>query len=255
MADGTTPYGETTLRAGSFVPLSCDEILAGFSSNPDGDINGHTWAWHCQMEAGVYEYPTVELVRGLGAYLARQVVEIGNVVGKEPIRILEVAAGRGLLSKLLTQVLEEKGANCTVHAVDDGSTEYWHSGESFSEIMDFKRALDEYKPHIILGAWLPESSKRREKQHWTHNFRQHPTTQLYVLVGPIDLHADADVWSKRWDQGLRREVIVDIPDYAKEGFERIDLLDLQSAQFCMYSTATRLHPSVVIAFHRADHKD
>ncbi|MGH7158075.1 MAG: hypothetical protein ACREGD_03315 [Candidatus Saccharimonadales bacterium] len=156
MANGVDQPNQGELSVGGFTPLSCQQILDSFDFTPDNSSGKPSWSRYCQMEAGVYEYPTLEFVQGLGNYLTSRMVEMGDRI-QGPIRMLEVAAGRGLLSALVAKVIEKNGVAYTSHAVDDGSEPRWYKGESFSETLDFREAIQKYEPHIIIGAWLPQS--------------------------------------------------------------------------------------------------
>lgn len=108
------------LSVAGFAPLAVEEIEQSFDFTPERTRkrpNG--WYRYCQYEQGFSEYPTVEFVRGLGDYLTGRVAEMG--LEQTTTRILEVAAGRGLLSALVSQVLQENDVTHTVHAVDDQS--------------------------------------------------------------------------------------------------------------------------------------
>lgn len=91
------------LRVGKFVPKTCPEILEEFDFVPDIAGRNRKWYKYCQIENGLTEYPTVEYVTGMARYLTSRIAELG--ITNRPPRILEVAAGRGLLSALISKVL------------------------------------------------------------------------------------------------------------------------------------------------------
>lgn len=240
-----------------FTPLSVDEALSRFDFTRAEDFPySREWFGHCQIKHNLYEYPTSDYVGALSLYLAKRVEEI-RAQEAEQVRILEVAAGQGVLTLLLHKALTELGSAHSIRAVDDKSWRAPDRHPSIAESLDYGEAIKDMRPHIILGAWVPPSRKLSsgvdQDEDWTTKFRSCPTTQEYLLIGKASgygRHASPQAWGQRLDPLTLELVDEAVPEYAQEGFERIDLKDLQPLQLCFMSTTDNLHPSETVVFRR-----
>ncbi|SFR01758.1 class I SAM-dependent methyltransferase [Desulfoscipio geothermicus] len=88
--------------------------------------------------------------------------------------VLEVGAGRGDLAAAL------RARGIEVTAVDNYSE--FSAGAGGSNDcrplnMDFREALEQYQPRLVLCSWMPEG------QDWTRDFREAESVKAYILIG------------------------------------------------------------------------
>jgi len=127
----------------------------------------------------IYELFTQEYIQELAGYIEKEIGTLGVEVGGE-VRILEVGAGAGTLSRFLRAELENRKQNIQVIATDDGS---WEKGQQVVlgedvERLGHKDALVTYKPHIVLCSWMaPEADLSAD-------FRAQESVKQYILIGP-----------------------------------------------------------------------
>lgn len=110
--------------------------------------------------------------------------ELAKVIkGMNPQLILEVGAGDGILSKILS----DRGFN--IVAVDDYS---WTFNKRYFKVkkMDYKKALEEYKPDVVLSSWMPLH------EDWTPFFRKTKSVKHYILIGEVEGCVGGD-WKDR----------------------------------------------------------
>ncbi|MCF8009971.1 MAG: class I SAM-dependent methyltransferase [Clostridiales bacterium] len=91
--------------------------------------------------------------------------------------ILEVGAGNGELAK----VLRKRGID--VYAVDsfkDSLPERALNKTDLPEKLDYRDAIDKYKPELIICSWMPQG------EDWTVYFRNIESVKAYILIGEID---------------------------------------------------------------------
>jgi hypothetical protein len=156
----------------------------------------------------VYEMLTEEYVRGLWAHISRTCGRLQRELGASELVVLEVGAGSGSLSHALDlqRRLEaaagakssrrahetETPAPVRVVATDTGIWRAKHhrrvkggsaggaAGAFPVAQMDYRSALEHYKPHVVVCSWMPMGDD------WTQAFRDAPSVQEYILVGEKD---------------------------------------------------------------------
>jgi len=228
-----------------FEPLGITEIRTRFDFTPSPhDYFALDWWRYCQGELGLYEYPTSEYVTALTSYLGKRVTELAERAD-EPVTILEVAAGDGVLSALLERSLIVANIPARVIASDDNS---WHRVRRFDcpvECLDYREAMYVYNPSIVIGAWVPSD--------FTPGFRAWPSVQEYLLIGrtlPPNIPASLAAWGLRLNE--RGEYVVCAePDYEREGFQRRNLDHLRPLQINYEATSQNMHSSETVSFRRA----
>jgi len=115
----------------------------------------------------VYQLPNIEFVQELAT-------AIGNI---SPKVILEVGAGRGTISRHVS-----KNINRKIILTDDYS--WWDNINNKEKIecpdvikVNYKDAIDTYKPDLIIASWIPYGA------YWTEYFRKCPSVKGYILIG------------------------------------------------------------------------
>lgn len=101
----------------------------------------------------------------------------------KPKLILEVGAGDGTLSK----ILKDRGFN--IIATDNYS---WSFRKRYFKVekIDYKKALEKYKPDIIISSWMPLGTD------WTKDFRKTKSVKHYITIGEVDACCGGD-WTDR----------------------------------------------------------
>jgi len=109
----------------------------------------------------------------------------------KPKLILEVGAGQGILSKILT----DRGFN--VKAIDNFS---WPFDKRYFKIekIDYKNALLKYQPDVVIGSWMPLGTD------WTKDFRKTKSVKHYIIIGEVDACCGGD-WTDRKTWPMKRE--------------------------------------------------
>lgn len=115
----------------------------------------------------VYQLPNTEFVHGLS----------NKIRDIEPRTILEVGAGRGIVSKYIGNNLNKK-----IILTDSYS---WRNNDGRVKNMEYtgvlKRsyieAIEEFEPDLIIASWIPYN------ECWTKDFRKYPFVKGYILIG------------------------------------------------------------------------
>lgn len=110
----------------------------------DRPIRENCWNDFCS-ERGVHNVYNVEFINKMESEIGDLVEELDNSSGDPSI--VEICAGRGKLSHQLG-----KGGSDII-ATDDYSSGL--SREDLVEKLSHKKALEEYEPEIVVGAWIP----------------------------------------------------------------------------------------------------
>lgn len=116
---------------------------------------------------GIYQILNKEFNDALAAEIKK--------LGLNPI--LEVGAGSGDLAR----VLRRRGIK--LHAVDtfdEPLPERALNLPDLPEKMDYKVAIDKYKPELIICSWMPSG------EDWTPAFRASKSVKAYILIGEVD---------------------------------------------------------------------
>lgn len=111
------------------------------------------------------------------------------------LRILEVGAGNGELTHYLRAALRrashtaggrEESGGYSVVACDASSGGQWPWSASpadgrFGRVegLDYREALQLYRPHVVLCSWMPMG------EDWSAAFRRCPSVREYVLLGEV----------------------------------------------------------------------
>lgn len=218
-----------------FVPLSAAEIENKFNFAPYKPESGSPASpWSDFMYSqNLCEYPTQEYIELLAALLAKRTAMIAEATQERP-RMLEVAAGRGVLSHLLGRQLAEMGVDTDIQASDGNSRGgSFYSGHLPHVVEEgYKDSVDRVRPHIVLGAWLPGDFTGYLRDAGVHE---------YVLIGKTrgpGFHADHATWG-RDDRGNP----VQVPEYTRAGYIRTFLRYLQPYQYSYRSVEDAKHTS------------
>ena len=210
----------------------------------------------------MYEVFTREHVAGLAAYFrARAAKRLGAEAPTRSLRVLELGAGSGVLSRALaaaTRAMDaaervggERTAACSVtyHATDDYSFREKERTKTSREpndddddddetvrAADYRVALrdaavcDGSPPDVVLICWHPI------REDWTRAVRLTPSVHEYVLVGETDFGAcghPAETWGLSGDEFLQTKYSREWrPPHEADGFERVDLDALSKHQVC-----------------------
>jgi hypothetical protein len=187
-----------------------------------------------------------EHVNAFGNYLGTRIDELGGTED-DPTILIEVGAGNGRLSHFIREKLNttHKGKFKLI-ATDDTS---WDIANQFPVMkIDYTDAINLYKPAIIISSWMPYS------QDWTKIFRKLPNTKEYILIGePNGGGCGSDeTWGipprEYYDQ---EGFAVDyIPDYVKEGFERVDHPEITQFNICRADEPGYYYHSATVSFRK-----
>jgi len=198
----------------SFLP-SRAELQRAFSEGPGGDrwaeylkgslVNGSNGLEY--VRPPVFEVLNREYVGALGGYLSGRVSELVNHGGRQ-VRLLEVGAGSGRLSKFLHDELKHS-AHGTFELLATDSNRGRIPPLYPVEHLDYEQALREVQPDIVLSSWMPY------EEDWTAAFRETPSVSEYILIGDPEVAGDE---GRTWG--------------SKEGFERIEHPQLRALQVC-----------------------
>lgn len=130
----------------------------------------------------VFQLLDIEFIREL----------VNKIKEIDPDTILEVGAGEGLLGEYIS-----KGLRKEVIMTDDYS---WWERENLKITneniirMDYKKAIDTYKPELIIASWIPY------EKWWTKDFRECGSVKGYILIGegPGGCTGSDRDWKTRW---------------------------------------------------------
>ena len=109
----------------------------------------------------------------------------------KPKLILEVGAGDGTLSKILS----DRGFN--IIATDNYS---WPFRKRFFKVekIDYKKALEKYQPDVVINSWMPLGTD------WTKDFRKTKSVKHYITIGEVNACCGGD-WTDRKTWPTRRQ--------------------------------------------------
>lgn len=240
----------------AFEQLGLEEIYGRFDFTRDPKFGfSHEWFHHCQMEDyRVFEYPTREFTGALVDYLAGRIDEIRNAQA-ETVRVLEVAAGQGILGLCVAKELTELGLDFELIGVDDQSWSLARNETTAANKADYVDAVPAVQPSIIIGAWIPFSriDGASGPEDWSPVFRACPATEEYILIGRtegIGSHAAPETWGMKTNRLTYEDEPVDEPEYERDGFRRTDFEDMRELQLCDRSHAEDMHQSLTVSFRR-----
>lgn len=174
----------------------------------------------------MYECFTQEYVTRLTDYLSERIDTLREVK-QAPITVLDPCAGNGRLPYFLSEGLTEligKG-RAEIIAVDNGSSNFKARTDLpiyDVKTMDYKTAIQKYKPDIIIASWIPSSDDQMPRD-WLDFFRQSKSIQEYIVIS-------RPYWEDVYDR--KTGLFVEDLSYEKEGFRRLDHSDLDKYQLC-----------------------
>ena len=118
------------------------------------------------FERMIYQLPNKEFIYELAK----------NIKDIKPETILEVGAGRGVISKLVSKIL-----NKDIVLTDSYEwREYSNDKEKLHPKVlkkTYIEAIEEFKPDLIIASWMPHNAS------WTKDFRKYPFVKGYIIIG------------------------------------------------------------------------
>jgi hypothetical protein len=114
----------------------------------------------------IYQLPSKEFISELSKKIRH--IEAGT--------ILEIGAGRGIISKHVGKML-----NRNIILTD--SYDWWKYGDRekiiYQDILEraYIDAIEEFKPDLIIASWIPYNVC------WTKDFRKYPFVKGYIIIG------------------------------------------------------------------------
>jgi hypothetical protein len=167
----------------------------------------------------IFEVVTLELTTKIIEMIFRIAGKNFNYQQAESLRILELGAGSGKLAYHLERALKGSALPLEFWATNEyprrrGLWRNMYLGENIIPMRQDK-AVEHYKPHIILCSWMPP------KQDWSFFWRSFATTQAYILTGSKKTYIEignADTWGAP-KQGTT-EPQAHKPLYEQAGFKK-----------------------------------
>ncbi len=162
----------------------------------------------------LFEILTNEYIEDLTCYLVNRI----NKLIDQQITILEAGAGDGRLTFFVNQKLQRYSQKeVKMIAIDNGQ----RGIKPLYRIInyDYQEALERFKPQIVLSSWMPMGVD------WTKDFRKTISVMEYILIGPKD-NGFSGAYYETWGQGKNIKL------YEIDGFERLDLENLNQRQLC-----------------------
>lgn len=223
------------------------------------NVKHSIWDAYCDvlLKKQVYVFLTQDYVDALAAYLQQRLALHGG-------EIVEIGAGNGRLAHHLQQ------RGIPIVATDDFSWKLLDSqqerehhqdhpldGDGDNDNGDKKRdvqvhnlscdlALSMYSPSIVICAWMPMY------QDFTASFCATPSVQEYILIGPAPLCGHAfDTWGFKHDNNDdENDEQMTQPVYARNGFTRTSLVQLEKLQLCKMDKPTEMFAAQTVSFQR-----
>ena len=197
---------------------------------------------YCES-TGTYEFLTVEMIDSLAKYLE---AAAGRLSG--PVRVLEVGAARGDLTRLLRKRLEDRSPDMSIELV--ATDKYVARSDDEVDAESVKRlsceaAVRTYAPQIVLCSWMPMGLD------WTSCFRRETSIQEYILIGETDQGCCGDPW-KTWGVVIDSDRTTERPPYEIDGFARYPVPAVSKYQLSRYDCEYYLGHSETTSFRRVD---
>jgi hypothetical protein len=230
-----------------FEHLTVAEATERYDFTPDPEWGYLRTDWNSVLDQwGICEYPTIGYVQALGLYLAERAEEVAKAQARAP-RLLEVAAGRGMLSHLLNKELQQLGSGAVIAATDGNARMGSFFIDPLPHVVEecHLDSLEKREPDIVIGAWLPAD--------FTPAFRGAGGVVVgeYILIGrsqgPGIAHAEPSAWGRNPDGSPMTGWYYDLDKYSMTKFE-----DLQSLQLSYQSTTLDMHSSETFSFRRTE---
>ena len=187
-----------------------------------GDESHSILPWLVMIEQkGFHEFLNEEYLNALADYMISRLSELQD--GDPPIVVLELGAGNGRLSYFLQDKLEERKPGAFVVVATDSQK----SGikQVFPvEQLDFKDALQKFKPEVVVVSWMPDD--------FSSAIRNTASVKEYILIGETESCGDPwQTWGQLSEYDEEYERRKDLPKpYETDGFERKQLTELSKLQ-------------------------
>ena len=217
----------------------------------------------CCEELGMYEFYSQEFVAALAEYICIRSKGNADTV------VLEVGAGNGRLAFLLNRALKSLQGSSAPRVVATDPILEAAPGQQAAlshhnvEAIDYKSAMQKYKPDIVLCAWMPMD------QDWTLDFRAESSLKEYILVGETDVGNCGHNYFT-WGNPAFRNHPLQAPDGssvppsdlvkrkgiadAAATFERVDLDSISKFQLQRYDAPHACGNSSTASFRRISSK-
>jgi len=250
--------------------------------------------WYCEKHF-IYEFFTRDYIEKLVDHIEKSADDIcPHKSDTSTFRVLEVGAGNGQLSYLIEKLISSRRTmksrskpwKLEMIATDTGT---WKAkaGTAASSVqkMDYRAAIDKYKPDIVLCSWMPLG------EDWTQAMRQAESIQEYILIGEIDDGCCGDPWrtwgrhvdiandpmfsKNKGNENILEEGPIDVfhwlgksssaiadsaeecdktvPPFEVDQFSRLDL-DFRDLQISRYDRAQYANNSHTVSFKRVGSK-
>jgi len=227
-------------------------------------------AWFSNMfhgETSIFEIYTQEYVQALSNYIIERTQALEG--DDEPITVLEVGAGNGRLTSLLQEFTTARlGEEHNINFIATDSMSWNLPQHAPVEQLDYKAALNQYRPQIVICSWMPCG------EDWTKDFRETPETDEYILIGPPD-EVTGDPWHtwgyeyaqnhqqdsrentpkllsriKSWLNRKKEAQELRIKPYAADGFSMTNLAEMHQLQACRLDKFSTYGQSRTFSFRR-----
>lgn len=128
-----------------------------------GPFDFFDWAHHHM----IYQIPNIEFIQEL----SKEIININ------PKTILEVGAGRGIICRHISNILDKK--IILTDSYDWIKIEDYTRNMRHSDVLKrtYIEAIEEFEPDLIIASWIPYN------HCWTKDFRRYPFVQGYILIG------------------------------------------------------------------------
>ena len=174
----------------------------------------------------IFEFVTEELLEGLTEHVM-ETIEKFKKNKNETILILEIGAGRGKLGYNLQKHCNNKLPDKIKIIVTDRG-DFNRDYLDIVEKIDSKNAINKYRPDIVIQSWMIGDIDL------TQNWRDCQNVKEYILIGTEKYCGKSDLtWGvepKHQDKKIKF-----VKPYEKDGFERIDLDDIETFSQTMES--------------------
>jgi len=172
------------LNDGNYLP-SISEIKEAFplSESLDTDskefpiLNPEFTKLHYKMNN--YQVYTQEFIASLTKYLSERITVYKEL--NSEITILEVGAGDGRLTRFLRNSFSELNEKPNFIATDNKDWEIKGDTNVADDVekIDYKEALEKYKPTIVISCWM------NVDVNWSLDFINTASVKEYILIGDV----------------------------------------------------------------------
>lgn len=148
-----------------------------------------SWVSFFKGEAKVWEVLTIEFIEGWAKHLLPKIEKLSRE-GFKPVKVLEVGAADGKLSKFLKIALKKLGAAVEFFPVDDLSWVKSNRVNLGNNVIDkdYRQALKDYSPNIVITSWMPPT------KDFTVDYRNTDSVKGYILLGQVGATGTPDSW-------------------------------------------------------------